>query len=347
MMAGHWSNVTVKRVVGTPKIQRLSAVPGQRLLSARVFKEIGLGVGIPEDLIENLDYIRRDKVRAKRRPISTALEANERLRAADLAVQRMDGIARQVVSLHYDYYRGLLIGMDNLLKAPGMKMRQSGPMSRRVNLDVGAGRIRSVDLNVNWKPLSRLTLALKQYGGGSRTFWRHSGHLSRVYHRHMQDQLLRATPDVFVGRRTSKQEELNRFSSKGFSAIDIHASNPTQIGNYVKKRYRKVSFRMEVGLPLWDTIMDNIVTYPMALGTNPRLDLFIPTADQYSAAYRAFGRGKLRKRFSSPLAREGNATETGIAAIASPEARRPWLRQLARKTGVELGRTVREMRTLI
>jgi hypothetical protein len=319
-------------------------------------RRLDVSAFISEDMIEG---VKHNLSRATGKPLSSTFLENGRLSAK--GVQQATRVANSITALHFLYYKGLLKSMDGLLAAPALPIRTRGDakarkkgdkrgsffMNRIVPLHLTgynndgvrmAAANRNAYLEGRWTTLSAKTVAIKKLlGKDSQVFWRHNGELSKVYHRHMLDQLARLSPKSFVGKVTT---QLNAVEANN----DIRYRSRETKGRY----YRKASIRMEVGVPTWNTVMDEIVTVPLATGKQPRIgNLFRVAPVRLQALQarkaKAGGRRPGDANFYDLRVTERTSGEKGIRKVLSPEFRRPWLRQLSTEAYRNLYQALRKL----
>lgn len=331
-------------------------------------RKIHASAYIPEEMVRGLqNKLSRDGTRFLNSTVTPEYLAGGRIGRdrstvpGPTATAKLEAVAMSIAAIHYQYYRGLYRAMDQLLAEPGVPMQVRGQskarasgdkrgsffMNRAVplsltrfkegNVSVPGGK-RTLNVSSRWTTLSARTVAIKKLmGKESQVFWRHSGALSKVFHRHMLDQLQRVTHKSFIGNVTTQMDERD-------VADNIRRRSKEVKGKY----YRRATVRMEVGIPNSGTVMDRIITEPLATGQQPRIGgLFRLNQTQFDLP-------ELRRRKAGGR-REGDANfykirqvspgdgEKGIRKVLSPEFRRPWLRQLAAGANYSLNKDIRSL----
>jgi len=226
---------------------------------------------------------------------------------------------------YYAYYVGLLKGMDNLLKSPGVlaKPHSTDQKTEAFNKTVilplpgmGRGLGKSSDrvtLSGNWKGLSETTMKAKNKLAGPKVFWKHTGKSSQAFHAAVTARLKLIKPKDFMVSNSAPPTVVKESSAK------------IGKGKYVAS----ASYKFEMGVPNWDAKMDTFITVPFA--TLKSESTIEASGLLYDLEVKAQASGAF-----DPKANVKTAELTGIDRILMAEAHRPWLRDLSAQAGSRL-----------
>lgn len=291
-------------------------------------KELGAKVYLPEDLLQGLGIGSRKG--------STVI--TDRTRFSPAAIEQLNKVANAVPTLHYLYYQGLLRAMDDLLKSPGIPMvgdmdvdhiRIKRPVALRTP---GFGSqfkaaTRTLQLQGRWKTLRPFTIKEKKefsrLGYQSRQFWRHTGTLSSIYHRHMLRQLRSITLSSFIGQSQTYTKDSVLLDTGGSDLFK--RARTSQKGKYA----RVVGIQFQVGIPVWDDVMDAIITKPLGDGKVPDITALARANREPAFLGRAKALKLSQKETEKGLRKIQKENDTTIKRALNPEYYRPWLRQLS------------------